>query len=180
MAAHRILMMADDLTGALEVGAKFAAAGVSRVRCYFLALSLTVLIASMTFRVLQNHGVRNAQQSYAESPQMIFFLGVPAYLVDLRMNAAIKLNGQSVLEAVEIQDAIFNVELTAKRRPQPTTPQEPPRGLFSFRWGPSHFANSRRGDFHGAIISAHRYPPVRDCGGQTPKAGEAESGGVGR
>ena len=55
---------------------------------------------------------------------MIFFLGVPAHLVDLRMNAAIKLKGQSVFEAVEIQDTIFKAELTAKLRPQPTILQE--------------------------------------------------------
>ena len=109
-------------------------------------------------RVFQHHGVGNAQQLNAECAQMIFFLGVPAHLVDLRMNASIKFNGQSVLKAVEIQDTIFNAELTAKLRAQPTIPQEPPRGLFGFRWGPSQFANSRRGDFHGAIIPV---PPER-------------------
>jgi len=91
---------------------------------------------------------------------MVFFLGVPAHRVDWGVNAAIKLKGQSVFEGVEIQDTIFNAELTAKLRAQPTIPQEPPRGLFGFRWGPSQFANSRRGDSHGAIISAHRYPSV--------------------
>ncbi len=87
---------------------------------------------------------------------MIFFPGVPAHLVDLRVNAAIKLNGQSVFEAVEIQDTILNAKLTAKLRTQPTIPQEPPRGRFGFRWGPSQFANSRRGDFHAAIISGRK------------------------
>ena len=91
---------------------------------------------------------------------MIFFPGVPAHLVDLRVNAAIKFNGQSVFKAVEIQDAIFNAELTAKLRAQPTVPQESPCGLFGLRWGPSKFANSRRGDFHGTIISAHKSPPA--------------------
>jgi len=68
---------------------------------------------------------------------MVFFLGVPAHLVDLRMNPSIKLNAQSVLEAVEIQDPIFNAELTAEFRAQPSTPQESPRGLLGFRWAPS-------------------------------------------
>ena len=77
---------------------------------------------------------------------MIFFLGVPAHLVDLRMNAAINLNGQSVSEAEEIQDTIFKAEMTAKLRAQPTIPQESPRGLFGFRGAPSQFANSRRGN----------------------------------
>ena len=89
---------------------------------------------------------------------MIFFLGVPAHLVDLRMNAAIKLNAEPVFEAVEIQDTILNAELTAKLRAQPTIPQESPRGLFGFRWGPSQFANLRRGDFRRAILPA---PPER-------------------
>jgi hypothetical protein len=35
-----------------------------------------------------------------------------------------------VFEAVEIQDTIFNAELTAELRAQPTIPHEPPRGLF--------------------------------------------------
>ena len=74
--------------------------------------------------------------------------------------AALKLDRQSVFEAVEIQDTIFKAELTAKLRAQPTIPQESPRGLFGFRWGPSQLANSRCGDSHGAIISAHKYPPV--------------------
>ena len=116
--------------------------------------------------VLQNQGVRDPQQSYAESPQMIFFLSVPAHLVDLRVNAAVKLNGQSMLKAVEIQDTLFNAELTAKLRAQPAIPQESPRGLFRFRWGPSQFANSRGGDFHGAIIPV---PPERSRAGAPKK-----------
>ena len=53
---------------------------------------------------------------------MGFFLGIPTHLVDFRMNAAIKLNGQSVFEAVEIQDTIFKAKLTAKLRAQATVP----------------------------------------------------------
>jgi len=108
--------------------------------------------------VFQNHGVWYAQQSNAESPQIIFLPGVPAHLVDLRVNPAIKFNGQSMFKAVEIQDSIFNAELTAKLRTQPTIAQESPRGLFGFRRSPSQFANSVRRDSHGAIISACGYP----------------------
>ena len=103
--------------------------------------------------VLQNHGVRNSQQSYAERPQTIFFPRVPAHLIDLRVNAAIEFNCEPMFEAVKIQNAAIDAELTAKLRAKSTIPQESPRGLFGFRWAPPKFANARRGDFHGGIIS---------------------------
>src|SRR5208282_1244036 len=64
--------------------------------------------------VLQHHCIRNAQQSNAEGAQIIFFGGIFAHLVDLRVDAAIKFNGQSVLEATEIEHTVFYAELTAK------------------------------------------------------------------
>jgi hypothetical protein len=50
---------------------------------------------------------------------MVFFRGVPAHLVDLRMDAAIKLNGQSVFEAVEIQENGVTNCFFAPRRTRP-------------------------------------------------------------
>ena len=58
-----------------------------------------------------------------------------------------------MFEAVKIQNAAIDAELTAKLRAKSTIPQESPRGLFGFRWAPPKFANARRGDFHGGIIS---------------------------
>jgi hypothetical protein len=69
------------------------------------------------------------------------------------MNAAVQLNGQPMLETVKIQHTIFDRKLAAEFRSQPTIAQEPPRDLFRFRRRPSQFANSWRGDPHGAIIS---------------------------
>jgi hypothetical protein len=53
--------------------------------------------------VFQHHCIRNSQQSNAEGPQIIFFGGIFAHLVDLRVNAAIKFNGKPMFEAVKIR-----------------------------------------------------------------------------
>ena len=73
--------------------------------------------------VSQHQGVRNTQQAYAESPQMIFLRGVPAHLVDLRMNPAVQFNGQSMFEAIEIEQAVFDAKLPAEFCAQSTVPQ---------------------------------------------------------
>ena len=84
-------------------------------------------------RVFQHHRIRNPQQMYTESSQIIFFGGISAHLVDLRVDPAVELNGQSMLEAVKIEDAVFDAELTAKLCAQPTVTQQLPRGLFRLR-----------------------------------------------
>ena len=71
------------------------------------------------------------------------------------MNAAIKLNGQSMFKAVKIEDAFFHTELTAKFRAQPTVTKQAPRRFFRLSWALSQFANSRGGDTHRLIIPAH-------------------------
>ena len=106
-------------------------------------------------RVLQHHRIRNAQQSNAEGPQIIFFGGIFAHLVDLRVNAAIEFNGQSMFEAVKIEDAVFDAELTAKFRAQSTIAEQVPRDLFRLRGARSQLANARGGDTHRLIIPAH-------------------------
>ena len=49
-------------------------------------------------------------------PQIILFRGVFAHPIDLRVNAAIEFGGQSIFEAVEIQNAVFNAELPPELR----------------------------------------------------------------
>jgi hypothetical protein len=77
--------------------------------------------------VFHHHRIRNAQQSNTESSQTIFFGGISAHLVDLRVNAAIEFNGEPMFEAVEIEDTVFHPELTPKFRAQSTVAQELPR-----------------------------------------------------
>ena len=86
-------------------------------------------------RVLQNHGVRNAQQSYAQSPQMIFFRGVPAHLIDLRMNAAIELNGQSVFEAVRNRGRRFQCGIDGEISRPGDNPEAVSTRPFRLPWG---------------------------------------------
>ena len=62
--------------------------------------------------VFEHHGIRNAQQPYADHPQIIFFPRISAHLANLGVNTAIKFNGQSMFEAVETQP-------TARHAPSP-------------------------------------------------------------
>ena len=96
-------------------------------------------------RMFQHHGVGNPQQSNAEGPQTVFFGGIIAHLVDLRVNPAIELNGEPMFEAVKIQDAVFDAELPAEFRAQSTITQQGPSGLFRLRGARSQLANARGG-----------------------------------
>ena len=80
--------------------------------------------------MLQHQGIRNPHQKDAERAQIILFHGVSAHRIDLRVNAAIELKGEPMFEAVKIEDAVFNTELMAKLRAQPTVTQQLPRVLF--------------------------------------------------
>ena len=105
--------------------------------------------------MFQYHRIRNAQQTYTESSQIIFFDGVSAHLVDLRMDAAIEFYGESMLEAVKIEDAVFDTELTAKFRAQSTIAEQVPRDLFRLRGARSQLAKARGRGAHRLIIPAH-------------------------
>ncbi len=85
---------------------------------------------------------------------MIFFGGIFAHLVDLRVDAAIEFNGEPVFEAVKIEDAAFDAELTAKLRAQATITEQFPRSLFRLRGTGSQLPNARGGDSHRPIIPA--------------------------
>lgn len=50
--------------------------------------------------MFQHHRIWNSQQPYTDRPQIILFDRVFPHLADLRMNAAVKLDRQAMLEAV--------------------------------------------------------------------------------
>jgi hypothetical protein len=52
--------------------------------------------------VFQHHRIRNAQQSNAEGPQIIFFGSIFAHLIDLSVDAAIEFKGEPMFEALKI------------------------------------------------------------------------------
>jgi hypothetical protein len=59
-------------------------------------------------RMFQHHPIRNPQQTYAKGSQGVFLNSVFPHLVRLRVNTAVKLDGQSMFEAVEIDDTAFS------------------------------------------------------------------------
>jgi len=83
-------------------------------------------------RILQHHSIRNPQQADADGSEVIFFSGVSPHLTWLRVNATIKLDGQAMFEAVEIDDPVLNAAWAAKFRAQPPTPKQMPCRSFSF------------------------------------------------
>jgi hypothetical protein len=87
--------------------------------------------------------------------QIIFFGGVFAHLIDLRVNAAIEFKGEPMFEAVKIKDAVFDAELTAKFRAQSTITEQVPRDLFHLRGDRAQSAKARGGDTQRLIIPAH-------------------------
>lgn len=68
------------------------------------------------FRILQHQSVGNSQQAYADGSEVIFFGGIPPHLAWLRMHAAVKLEGQAMLEAIEIDYPVFDATLAAEFR----------------------------------------------------------------
>jgi hypothetical protein len=104
--------------------------------------------------MLQHHRIRNPQQTDAHRLQIILFGGIFAHLVDLRVNAAIEFNGKPKFEAVKIEDAVFDAELTAKLRAQSTISEQVPRGLFRLCGARSQLAKARSGDTHRLIMPA--------------------------
>jgi hypothetical protein len=100
-----------------------------------------------------HHPIRNPQQTYAKGSQGVFLNSFFPHLVRLRVNTAVKLDGQSMFEAVEIQDPTVNPELTAKFRTQPPAAPQAPGCLFSFGLAAAQFANSWRGSAHGGSIT---------------------------
>jgi hypothetical protein len=88
-------------------------------------------------------------------PQILILLGsVFPHLAGLRVNSAIKLDCQPMLEAVEIEDAIPNGELAARFGAQPPAAQQVPGGFFSLGLAVAQFANALGWDAHRQSMTA--------------------------
>jgi hypothetical protein len=72
------------------------------------------------------------------------------------VHTAIKLDRQSMLEAVEIDNPVFDAALAAKFPAQPSVAQQIPRRFFSFSLAVPQFADALRGDAHEQSITALR------------------------
>jgi len=72
------------------------------------------------------------------------------------MNTAIKLDRQSMFEAVEIDNPVFDAALAAKFRAQPSAAQQVPCRSFSFGLVAPQFADALGWDAHGESITALR------------------------
>jgi hypothetical protein len=72
------------------------------------------------------------------------------------VGTAIKLDRQSMFEAVEISNPVFDAAWAAKFRAQPWVAQQIPRRFFSFRLGAPQFAHALGWDAHGQSITALR------------------------
>jgi uncharacterized protein (DUF736 family) len=59
-----------------------------------------------------------------------------------------------MIEAVEIDNPVFDAALVAKFRAQPSVAQQGPRRFFSFSLAAPQFADALRGDAHGQSITA--------------------------
>ena len=77
-------------------------------------------LAHEPLRVLSHQSIRNPQQVHADGPEVVFFGGVSPQLTWLRVNTAIELDGQAMLEAVKINDPLADATLAAELRAQPT------------------------------------------------------------
>jgi hypothetical protein len=72
------------------------------------------------------------------------------------VHTAIKLDRQSMFEAVEIDNPVFDAAWAAKFRAQPSVTQQIPRRFFRISLGAPQFAQALRGDAHGQSITALR------------------------
>jgi hypothetical protein len=70
------------------------------------------------------------------------------------MNAAIKLDRQSMFKTVEIDNPVFDAALAAKLRTLPSTGQQIPCGLFSLGLVIPQFPDALGWDAHGESITA--------------------------
>jgi hypothetical protein len=72
------------------------------------------------------------------------------------VHTAIQLHRQSMFEAVEIDNAVFDAAWAAKFRAQPSVAQQIPRRFFGISLGAAQFGRALRGDAHGQSITALR------------------------
>jgi hypothetical protein len=72
------------------------------------------------------------------------------------VNTTIKLDRQAMLEAVEIDDPVFDAALAAKLRAQFSAAQQMPCCFFSGSLAAPQFADARGWEAHGQSITALR------------------------
>jgi hypothetical protein len=72
------------------------------------------------------------------------------------VNAAVKLDGQAMFEAVELDHPVLDAALAAKLRAQPPVPHQVPSRFLSFGLIMSHLADALGWDPHAQSITAGR------------------------
>jgi hypothetical protein len=106
------------------------------------------------FRVIDNQPIRDSQQAYAKSSQVVFFLGVSPHLTGLRVNPSIKFDRQSTFKAVEIHHPVFQAALAAEFGAQPSAAQQIPCRSFGVSLVAPQFADAFGWEAHGESIAA--------------------------
>ena len=125
-----------------------------RVSGFFLAPANGLPHFSQKHFVAVHHqSIGKAQQPYAPSSKIVFLRRVLPHLAGLRVNRSVKFAGQALLEAIEIDDPVFEAALAAELCAQPSATQEIPRRAFGVSLVPPQSANALGGDAHGASIA---------------------------
>jgi len=124
------IFLVDKLPSPLGRGCPataFSSAVAGRVRGCFLATGNRLPnFAQKLSWVLLHHPVRNAQQPYPPGFEIIFFRSVFSHLAGSRVNPSVQFDRQSVLEAVEINDPVFETTLAGRLGAQLSATQEIP------------------------------------------------------
>jgi hypothetical protein len=103
--------------------------------------------------ILYHQPIRNAQQLDPSGSEIVFLRRVLPHLAGLRVHPSVKFDGQSMFEAVEIDDPVLKAALAAELRTQLSAAQETPRRSFGLSLVVSEFANALGWDAHGPSIA---------------------------
>jgi hypothetical protein len=103
--------------------------------------------------ILYHQPIRNAQQPDPRSSQVVFFRRVLPHLAGLRVSTTVKFDSQAMLEAIEIDNPVFDSVLAPELCTQLAVAQEIPRRSFGLGLVVPKFANALGWDAHGASIA---------------------------
>ena len=132
-----------------------AAAG--RVRGHFVATgNCFPHFMQKPLGILYHQPIRNAQQPDPRSSQIVFFRCILPHLAGLRVSTTVKFDRQAMLEAIEIDNPVFDSALAAELCTQLAVAQEIPRRSFGLGLVVPKFANALGWDAHGASIAGLR------------------------